>query len=185
MKYTLAFVRRDTTGEKRKGNFHANAGSFRKGSHVGEKHPRWTPDVIVHCAWCKCPFGRKRHAIKDENKCYCTTPCYKAYRKSIAGEKHWAWRGGHDEYRGANWKKERLLAVARDNGRCQRCGLQVGTGIDVHHIRPYRLFKSADKANVLDNLMCLCARCHKKVEWETDPTYALKRQRAARKGRPL
>ena len=51
--------------------------------------------------------------------------------------------------------KQRVLT--RDGWRCQQCG--VSANLEVHHITPRSLL-GHDKA---ENLITLCARCHRKV----------------------
>jgi 5-methylcytosine-specific restriction endonuclease McrA len=59
------------------------------------------------------------------------------------------------------------LTRKRDGYRCQHCGKtqkQNGRSLDVHHIRPFRLFDNYTDANELDNLISLCMSCHGKAE---------------------
>lgn len=84
-------------------------------------------------------------------------------------EKHPNWRGGTSEicWRGTGWKKARKAARDRDNNTCQICGKtaqQQGRNMDVHHRISYFSFDSAEQANALENLVCLCRSCHRKVE---------------------
>jgi len=74
------------------------------------------------------------------------------------------WKNDPNEY-GKNWQKQRDLARARDNYRCQLCGVsETDHTHDVHHKIPYRLYPIPEQANHLDNLITLCKRCHKQVE---------------------
>lgn len=71
--------------------------------------------------------------------------------------------------RGKNWKGQRTHALRRDGYRCCICGCKAKRyekrTIDVHHIRPYRLFNGDYlSANALTNLITLCRQCHVKVE---------------------
>ena len=74
------------------------------------------------------------------------------------GSLHHAWKGGKITYRGAGWRSIRLLAIRRDGEKCQRCGSK--KKLEVHHIIPYR----ETQDNSLENLVTLCASCHKAVE---------------------
>lgn len=82
---------------------------------------------------------------------------------------------------GPNWQQQRQKALQRDDYRCQTCGAgpdfvghdrpQSGLGLHVHHIRPFRDFgyvpeqnESYLQANRLDNLITLCASCHRRAE---------------------
>lgn len=77
-----------------------------------------------------------------------------------------------NEY-GPNWQQQRKLVLARDNYRCQTCGAEArpGTGLHVHHKRPFREFNyipglndNYRQANQLDNLITLCPSCHRRAE---------------------
>jgi transposase len=91
-------------------------------------------------------------------------------REPPTGEDHWNWNGGSESiYYGSNWQEKRDEAYERDNGTCQVCS-EAGDGdrrLDVHHIRPVRMYDTPEKANVLDNLITLCRQCHRK--WEGIP----------------
>ena len=58
-------------------------------------------------------------------------------------------------YKSDEWKKARLIAMARCFGICQDCG---GTATMVHHIKPLRLYP--ELALVQSNLKPLCDKCH-------------------------
>ena len=80
-----------------------------------------------------------------------------------------------DRY-GDEWQSIREDVLERDNYCCQDCGLThsehqrrddlfpPNKGLHVHHIRPFRLFDSPEEANQLDNLIALCADCHRDAE---------------------
>jgi DEAD/DEAH box helicase domain-containing protein len=74
---------------------------------------------------------------------------------------------------GPNWQEQRQKALARDNHRCRTCGAtaQPGQGLHVHHLRPFREYgyvsgrnRNYERANRLDNLLTLCASCHRRAE---------------------
>lgn len=69
-------------------------------------------------------------------------------------------------YYGANWDKQRLSALKRDNFRCQTCGISnKDITLHVHHIQPFRTFEGDYRsANQLDNLATLCPSCHRRAE---------------------
>lgn len=74
---------------------------------------------------------------------------------------------GRPEYRGGNWKVQAARARERDGFRCRDCGVteaSLGRQLDVHHTTPVRLFASTVAANRLDNLVSVCASCHKRLE---------------------
>jgi predicted HNH restriction endonuclease len=104
--------------------------------------------------------------VNESNKHhFCSKECQAKngeYRPS--GEDHWHYIDGNTSYkRGSNWLEQRRVARERDGYTCQRCGLteqQLGKALDVHHMKPYRLFDDYAKANTLDNLVSLCPSCH-------------------------
>jgi DEAD/DEAH box helicase domain-containing protein len=74
---------------------------------------------------------------------------------------------------GPNWREQRQLALARDGYRCRTCGAEAlsGSGLHVHHIRPFRDYgyvagenEAYRQANHLDNLVTLCPSCHRRAE---------------------
>ena len=74
------------------------------------------------------------------------------------------WRNDPLEY-GPNWKIMRNQARARDGYICQVCGIkEKEKEHDVHHKTPFRIYKSFEQANVLENLITLCPTCHRKAE---------------------
>lgn len=71
-------------------------------------------------------------------------------------------------YYGPNWHSQRILALKRDGYSCQNCGAKrtkKGKHPHVHHIRPFRQFSGDyELANHLNNLICLCRKCHPLAE---------------------
>lgn len=82
---------------------------------------------------------------------------------------------------GPNWQEQRQKALQRDDYRCRTCGAgpdfaghekpQSGRGLHVHHVRPFRDFgyvpgdnETYRQANRLENLITLCASCHRRAE---------------------
>jgi DEAD/DEAH box helicase domain-containing protein len=109
-----------------------------------------------------------------------TTACWLAFSTELveqlkaAGE----WFSDPNEY-GPSWPAQRAAARARDEYRCQSCGIpeREGKQHDVHHKIPFRAFvadaslrpglsssQAWQVANQLDNLVTLCSSCHKRAE---------------------
>lgn len=67
---------------------------------------------------------------------------------------------------GDNWIEQQAKARERDNYICQVCGKKdLSRSISIHHIKPRRLFTyHLEDANVLSNLISLCAKHHLLVE---------------------
>ncbi len=122
-----------------------------------------------NCAHCGLSFEVKpwieRQNRTKSGRRFCSKTCHATYKaQNEAGPNSADWVGGITTYRGKGWLEARAEAVTRDGGACQDCGKVVGTSIPVHHKRPFRLFATASEANALDNLICLCSRCHMRAE---------------------
>jgi DEAD/DEAH box helicase domain-containing protein len=83
---------------------------------------------------------------------------------------------------GPNWAKQRDAARERDRFCCTVCGKPEPPGQQhhVHHKKPFRQFgyirgenEHYLQANALDNLMTVCANCHRKVETAEQVNQAL------------
>ena len=122
-----------------------------------------------NCAYCTKKFELKPW-VENQNKTksglrFCSKKCHSNYMiDNFSGENSPQWVGGITTYRGKGWIAARNAAVIRDGGICQHCKKNVGASIPVHHIKPFRTFQTAQEANYLDNLICLCQSCHMKVE---------------------
>ena len=58
--------------------------------------------------------------------------------------------------RGPRWKALRMQALDRDGWQCVQCGER--RRLEADHIQPVRTHPELSYA--LDNLQCLCGRCH-------------------------
>jgi DEAD/DEAH box helicase domain-containing protein len=76
---------------------------------------------------------------------------------------------------GPNWSVQRRKALERDSYACRHCGAHAdaagAAGLHVHHLRPFRTFgyvpgqnDAYRRANRLENLVTLCASCHRRAE---------------------
>lgn len=138
----------------------------------GKNHPQYKERKEYKCDYCGEPVYRLPNRIKKY--VFCDVDCRLNWQREsgyMDAENSAAWLGGHDDSRGANWKRQRRKARKRDNFTCQRCGTttkEVGKALDVHHIIPYRSFNGDWRsANHLDNLITYCNSCHTIVEWES------------------
>lgn len=124
-----------------------------------------------------CPQCEKEFQVKQSQAArrrFCSKACMANFQVgSVSGENNFNWRGGYDPYYGPNWRQQRRNARRRDNYTCQRCGIdenKLKKQLDVHHIRPFRLFKKDYKrANRLSNLVSLCPVCHLVTEHTPKP----------------
>lgn len=134
-----------------------NKTSFKKGEHVsiktefkkgemsekqmGEKNSGWKGGK-PNCKLC----GKKL----DNRK---ANLCRICYDKNTPPQERPRWKGG-----GKNFLRN--LALVRDNNTCQICGLLDKEVMEVDHIKPKSVYP--DLANILENLITLCANCHRR-----------------------
>ena len=79
------------------------------------------------------------------------------------GENNSNWKGGitpdrQEFYISDEWKKACSTVYKRDNAQCQRCGSK--DNLHVHHIVT---FANKELRADIDNLVLLCAKCHRFV----------------------
>lgn len=121
--------------------------------------------VILICSQCGKEFERAVSNIKSDTYNFCSKACQSKNTDYVAkGENHHRYINGDTCYkRGENWVAMRREVRKRDNYTCQSCGKtekEIGKRLDVHHIKPYRLFDNCDQANTITNLISLCSHCH-------------------------
>ena len=74
------------------------------------------------------------------------------------------WNNSPNDY-GPEWSDIRERVRARDQFKCQGCGIsEKDRAHDVHHKIPFRSFTSPIEANQPSNLVTLCTSCHRKAE---------------------
>lgn len=129
-------------------------------------------EVEITCDCCGKEFIVER---AKKNRKYCSRECfYKAHKENMNGANNPSWDGGNSynkrSYRGENWNEQRTKCYKRDNYRCCVCGVKcIGRGkinknngkklIQCHHIKKFKDITD----NKLDNLITVCASCHKKI----------------------
>ena len=125
---------------------------------------RKLPDVYKQCESCKKDFKVSRDESKKKQNArrFCSNKCANI---GLRGKGNPSWRGGHPKYYGESWRPLRRQARERDNNTCQRCGHASMHKLPVHHILPVSLFENPEHANIIENLVCLCSKCHGLVEW--------------------
>jgi len=126
---------------------------------------------ILYCEWCGDEFRRKNAQLNSRN--FCSRECMGKWQSAnVKGDKSPSWRGGYQPYYGEDWETRRKQAIKRDGRTCQCCGSS--KRIEVHHIKPVRLFANPNDANALPNLITLCRACHVKADvlarWFFDET---------------
>lgn len=90
------------------------------------------------------------------------------YNKGKRGAVVHNWKGGitperQTFYRSEEWKKVAAEVWARDEGKCQRCGLDHSEGKRKFHIHHIANFDNKELRARLDNLVLLCSPCHRFV----------------------
>lgn len=126
--------------------------------------------ITIACEWCNKFFDRLPSQMQNHN--FCSRKCAVDWIGFMhSGENHPFWKGGHQTWRGTNWKEQAEKARERDGYICQDCGRTQDEStdkwnriLDVHHIIPFSEFESWKDANQLTNLATLCVRCHSKIE---------------------
>ena len=74
------------------------------------------------------------------------------------------WRNDPNDY-GPGWSELRRRIRERDGYRCRVCGApESGRAHNIHHLKPYRLHASMEEANCPENLVTVCAACHRRLE---------------------
>lgn len=109
-----------------------------------------TRHVITNCGQCGKEIRRARRSIKQSKsgKCFCSSSCSAKYHNSR--------RGGHTTYR--------MVAKVKfgEQLACTRCGYnEFQCSVFIHHI-------DGDRENCKpDNLVPLCANCHRALHRES------------------
>lgn len=124
--------------------------------------------IEVHCENCDATL--ECHPSRVESSSYgefCDLDWYGEWVSgNVVGTSHQQWEGGQIQY-GTAWWQVRRAAWERDGYECQLCGAgreQIGRRPDVHHIKPVRSFDDPSAAHHLENVVCLCRSCHRRVE---------------------
>lgn len=151
---------------------------WRKTHMRGESNPNFsTPAIDTTCAWCGVSIQRKPWKFGTNKRRFhfcCAEHRAKWHKKTFIGPDNQNWKGGKIKHYGPNWNNQKRLARKRDNNTCRVCGAtqkKNGKALDVHHVTPFRSFNYVPgendnyvQANDLGNLVCLCMKCHRKVE---------------------
>lgn len=114
--------------------------------------------VRITCEGCGSEF--ERFKSRADAARFCTRECRDDNWK---GELTPNWQHGGGVYkRGPNWYSIRRAVLERDGHSCQQCGNS--EDLHVHHKIPFRMFDDHETANNHNNLITLCAPCHRKED---------------------
>ncbi|HHT9136796.1 MAG TPA: HNH endonuclease [Candidatus Wunengus sp. YC60] len=104
--------------------------------------------VLKQCVQCGKEFYRQKSEVERSGGKFCSCKC------KIDSQR----RGGtiSSFYGSGVWIQVRKRIVKRDNATCQHCGF-TGKSLHVHH----KEFKRNGGTETDDNLVTLCARCHR------------------------
>ncbi|WP_435063719.1 HNH endonuclease [Halobaculum sp. EA56] len=114
-----------------------------------------------------------RYPSETSDNVLCSDSCRAEWlSKTYSGDGHPNWKGGPIGCYGRGWRSVRRAALDRDNHTYQVCGKradEIGRNPDVHHIVPVRVYKNAERyelsdAHHLENVICLCAGCHRAAD---------------------
>lgn len=170
--------RYETTPGVTRGRFCSRTcyGKWLSAHNVGSAHPRHGRKVGRHsylppATMKTCPICGTDFAVKPSHTArrrFCSKECQWVWQaESARGEANFHWRGGYEPYYGPTWLAAQRTVRARDKV-CQMCGKtpeENGAALDVHHVKPFRLFGVTrhQEANDLSNLTALCHQCHSNI----------------------
>lgn len=131
---------------------------------TGDESPAWTGGkVLYNCEWC----GKEVERYPSQAGRFCSTSCANSARKR--GKNNPRYSGGHAGYLSgavrdalADWSWASRICKKLADYECELCGksAEEASRLDAHHIVPV----TAGGTNHQDNLMCVCASCHPRVE---------------------
>lgn len=118
---------------------------------------------MIACKQCGNEFEDRQNPTRPQ--VFCSNKCKNESRR---GKNHPLYVDGKPREYGFSWKAQRKLALERDGHKCAICGQGkyrlLRSSLHVHHIIPIRLFDNHEQGNTIDNLITVCASCHRRVE---------------------
>lgn len=135
-------------------------GKWQSIARIGQNAPNKYKKLKRTCKICNKVFKVPPSALLKSSCNFCSLDCWYNYNR---GRNHTLWVGGVGFDRGYYWNKIRKQVYKRDNYTCQIC-YKKDIIINAHHIIPFRYFNLPEKANLLDNLITLCKKCHAKED---------------------
>jgi len=124
--------------------------------------------VAVRCRACRKTLRIPRWVSEQGLSLhFCDEGCRKQWERDSVAQTPGVSLSGRPSFRGGNWEDIAARVRKRDGYRCCHCGRseeELGRQLDVHHVLPFRMFKTAREANRLKNLVSACPSCHKAEE---------------------
>jgi hypothetical protein len=139
-------------------------GSWCSEERTGEESPVWKGGKIAYtCEWC----GETAKDYPSRAGRFCSQSCATSARQQGEDNPRYSGGGGHYfseaiRVRLSDWAVASRLCRKRADHECELCGKsrKEATRLDAHHIVPVL----AGGTNTQENLMCVCAECHPRVE---------------------
>ena len=129
----------------------------------GQDNPNWKGGKPKK----SCDYCSETYRTYRDNR-FCSRKCFRIWwSEKTQNDGNPMWSGGVEVGYTGTWSKVRRQALERDNHTCQSCGAtrdELGQEPDVHHIVTIKEYDDPEQAHRLDNVICLCRSCHRKVE---------------------
>jgi len=115
--------------------------------------------IIRICPGCKKQFKIRQPKNKEKipKVIFCGARCAKIQSDNKLIYKYKTYYR-FEPYYGPNWKKQKESCRIRDKNVCRICNKK--NNIDIDHIIKFEDFDNYIDANNLNNLWCLCDKCH-------------------------
>lgn len=136
------------------------------GQCAGKGHKARSPLVLCICRSCGNEFDMPAWRVKQGRGLFCSRPCVNAALATVSGPAHHKYTGRNTpaKYVGTNWHEAKQAVLARAQGHCEWCDVDLSTvkRYAVHHVIGPEKFAAIDEAHTPDNLSVICQSCHAK-----------------------
>jgi len=151
-------------------------------NNCGENNHMFKPENTVECEVCGKEHQKSVSKRSRNDNHFCSMGCRGEWiSQNRRGENHPRWIENNNSISyGGTWKQKRKERLEKDGHECVVCGksnaqeeLDSGRGLSVHHIIKAREYLQDDgtlneeRAHRIENLITLCASCHRR--WEGIP----------------
>jgi hypothetical protein len=108
------------------------------------------------------------HKKRKQRRFFCDRKCFAGWKAANwIGENNPSWKGGWTPH-GKGWVAACEIVRYEQDYKCADCGItedEIGKHLDIHHLRPARLFNTKREAATRSNLIGLCHKCHMAREY--------------------